>query len=72
MLKFNSIRWKNLLSTGNYFTELSLDRSPNTLIVGGNGAGKCLRANTNVEIEFNTPEAREQFLAFIANKPNKP
>lgn len=40
MLKFNTIRWKNLLSTGNYFTELSLDRSPNTLIVGGNGAGK--------------------------------
>jgi len=40
MLKFKTIRWKNLLSTGNYFTEILLDRSPNTLIVGGNGAGK--------------------------------
>jgi len=40
MLKFNTIRWKNLLSTGNSFTEVSLDRSSNTLIIGGNGAGK--------------------------------
>lgn len=40
MLKFNTIRWKNLLSTGNSFTEVSLDRSSNTLIIGGNGSGK--------------------------------
>ena len=40
MLKFKTIRWKNLLSTGNYFTEIALDRSSNTLIVGSNGSGK--------------------------------
>lgn len=40
MIKFKKIRWKNLLSTGNTFTEIQLDRSPNTLIIGKNGAGK--------------------------------
>ena len=40
MIIFKTIRWKNFLSTGNVFTEVQLDRSPNTLIVGNNGAGK--------------------------------
>ena len=40
MILFEKIRWKNLLSTGNHFTEIQLDRSNNTLIVGTNGAGK--------------------------------
>ena len=34
------MRWKNFLSTGNQFTEIQLDRSPTTLIIGENGAGK--------------------------------
>jgi DNA repair exonuclease SbcCD ATPase subunit len=40
MIKFQTIKWKNLLSTGNAFTEIRLDKSSNTLIVGNNGAGK--------------------------------
>jgi DNA repair exonuclease SbcCD ATPase subunit len=40
MIKFQVVRWKNLLSTGNAFTEIRLDKSTNTLIVGSNGAGK--------------------------------
>ena len=40
MIKFKSCKWKNFLSTGDEFTEISLDRSPTTLIVGQNGAGK--------------------------------
>ena len=40
MIRFKSIRWKNLLSTGNEFTEIQLDRAQTTLIVGENGAGK--------------------------------
>ena len=34
------MRWKNFLSTGNTFTEIQLDRSSSTLIIGENGAGK--------------------------------
>ena len=40
MIKFETLRWKNFLSTGNYFNEINfLDCSTN-LIVGENGAGK--------------------------------
>lgn len=40
MITFRKIRWKNLLSTGNYWTELQLDKDHNTLVVGDNGSGK--------------------------------
>ena len=40
MLKFKNVKWKNFLSTGDKYTEVSLTRSPSTLIVGQNGAGK--------------------------------
>jgi DNA repair exonuclease SbcCD ATPase subunit len=40
MINFRTIRWKNLLSTGNYFTEIKLNEQQNTLIVGENGSGK--------------------------------
>jgi len=40
ILYFKTIRWRNFLSTGNVFTEIQLDRSPSTVIVGENGAGK--------------------------------
>jgi DNA repair exonuclease SbcCD ATPase subunit len=37
---FKTVRWKNLLSTGNIFTEVQLNANDSTLIVGENGAGK--------------------------------
>jgi DNA repair exonuclease SbcCD ATPase subunit len=40
MIIFEKVRWKNLLSTGATFTEIQLNKSPNTLIIGKNGAGK--------------------------------
>ena len=40
MIKFKYVRWKNFLSTGDKFTEIQLNRSPSTLIVGDNGSGK--------------------------------
>jgi len=40
MIEFKSIRYKNFLSSGNYFTSISLNKNKDTLIVGGNGAGK--------------------------------
>ena len=40
MINFKKIRYKNLLSSGNKFTVIELDRSQTTLIVGDNGAGK--------------------------------
>lgn len=40
MINFKYIRWKNFLSTGNNWTEIKLNKSKSTLIVGENGAGK--------------------------------
>lgn len=40
MIIFEKVRWKNFLSTGNWFTEIEFTRSPNTLIIGSNGSGK--------------------------------
>ena len=40
MIVFQNVRWKNLLSTGNSFTEVQLNKASNTLIIGDNGAGK--------------------------------
>jgi DNA repair exonuclease SbcCD ATPase subunit len=40
MILFETIRWKNFLSTGNQFTEVNFCKHNTTLIVGTNGAGK--------------------------------
>ena len=40
MILFRKVKWKNLLSTGNYFNEVDLSKNINTLIVGVNGSGK--------------------------------
>ena len=40
MIIFKSIKYKNFLSSGNYFTEIPLNKNKSTLIVGHNGAGK--------------------------------
>ena len=40
MITFNKVRYRNFLSSGDNWTEIQLDRSSHTLIVGQNGAGK--------------------------------
>ena len=40
MILFEKIRWKNILSTGNHFTEVNLTDTSTTLIIGANGSGK--------------------------------
>ncbi len=40
MIHFHNVRWQNFLSTGNVWTNILLDKSPNTLVIGENGAGK--------------------------------
>lgn len=39
-ITFQSIRWKNFLSTGDEFTQIDLNTGESTLVVGPNGAGK--------------------------------
>ena len=39
-IHFKYVKYKNILSTGNSWTEIQLDQSKSTLIIGENGAGK--------------------------------
>ena len=55
MITFESIRWKNFLSTGDQWTEIQLDESPSTLIVGTNGAGKSTMLDALCFALFNKP-----------------
>ena len=58
MIIFKSIRWKNFLSTGNAFSEITLNSSPATLIVGTNGAGKSTFLDAMCFALFNKPFRR--------------
>jgi DNA repair exonuclease SbcCD ATPase subunit len=40
MIIFRKLRYKNFLSSGNLFTEITLDAESSTLIIGANGSGK--------------------------------
>ncbi len=65
MILFKKIRWKNFLSTGNIFTELDLNSSKTTLIVGENGAGKSTILDALSFVLFNKPFRK-------INKPQLP
>ena len=55
MIKFEKIRWKNFLSTGQQFTEIPLGEKQSTLIVGSNGAGKSTMLDALCFALFNKP-----------------
>jgi len=63
MIYFSKIRWRNLLSTGNNFTEVEFTRSSNTLIIGQNGAGKSTILDALCFVLFGKPFRK-------INKPN--
>lgn len=55
MIKFKKLRWRNLLSTGQYFTEVNLVKADTTLICGENGAGKSTMLDALCFVLFGKP-----------------
>jgi len=55
MINFETLRWKNFLSTGNAFSELNFTKSPSTLVIGENGAGKSTFLDALCFVLFNKP-----------------
>lgn len=58
MVHFKKIRYKNLLSTGNIFTEIVLDSKRTTLISGTNGAGKSTLLDAIVFALYGKPHRK--------------
>lgn len=50
MIVFKKIRWRNFLSTGNNWTEIDFQKNHTNLIIGANGAGKCVDINTKIKL----------------------
>ena len=55
MITFQKIKWKNLLSTGNHWTEVDFQSSPTNLVIGTNGAGKSTILDALTFVLFNKP-----------------
>ena len=58
MIIFTKLRYKNFLSTGNYFTEILLDKHPTTLVLGENGSGKSTMLDALTFVLFSKPFRR--------------
>lgn len=68
MINFSTIKFKNFLSYGNTFTEIELNKHPNSLLIGKNGNGKCLVGDTNINILINNEEISRKFKDFLESK----
>ena len=55
MIIFEKIRWKNLLSTGNSFVEIELNKTRNTILLGKSGSGKSTLLDAMSFVLFNKP-----------------
>lgn len=55
MILFETIRWKNFLSTGDQWTEVNLNEVNSSLIIGQNGAGKSTILDAICFALFNKP-----------------
>jgi len=68
-MKLHSIEFKNFASYGNRVQKIDFEDVGNLyLVLGENGAGKCLAKDTSIKVSIDDPVLRNQFLEFIKNK----
>jgi len=66
-MKIREISWKNFGSYGNKEQKIEFDSLQGNfyLVLGSNGAGKCLDKNTKIEITFDDSDQEERFKKFL-------
>lgn len=67
MIQFKYVKFRNILSSGDNWTRIDLDKTSSTLIVGENGAGKCLRGSTEVDVKTEDDETMKKLNDFMNN-----
>lgn len=68
MIEFEKIKFKNIQSYGNSFTEIVLNSHNITLYVGTNGSGKCLAGDSTIFVNINNNETKLKFEEYLNGK----
>lgn len=71
MIIFDYIKWKNLLSTGNVWTEINLKSHPKTRLAGANGNGKSTMVDALTYLLFGKPYRKINKPQLINSTNNK-
>lgn len=69
-MKINKLLFKNFASYGNRIQEIEFNKEQSDLylVLGGNGAGKCLAKETKLIIDIEDKEIKKQFIEFLKRK----
>ena len=71
MIVFKNIKWKNFISYGNHWTEVDLNQTKSSLIIGENGSGKSTILDALTFALYNKPFRKvtvQQLVNTINNK----
>ncbi len=69
-MKIKAIEFRNFASYGNKLQRIEFEENVGNfyLVLGQNGAGKCLDKDTKIEIVFSNEEQKERFESFLKNR----
>jgi ABC-type multidrug transport system ATPase subunit len=69
-MRIKELQFKNFASYGNRLQTLNFDREQSDLylVLGSNGAGKCLAKETKITVEIEDEKLMEEFKEFLKSR----